>query len=457
MTTVIDSRDFEMKACEDDAPPPEITGDVDGGYAWVIVFCAFLFLFSTWGVNSAFAVYFAEYLHNNTFEGATKIDYAYIGGISFGVGLFSGPLVHYVHGKIGTHFTILLGNCFQFTAIMLASFATKLWQLYLTQGLLQSYGLAFISLPAIPLVSPWFKKKRVLASGLSVMGSGVGGVVFTMGMHKIMEVRSVHWALRAQAIISATLVIVGVLLVRTKKHASVFSPVDLDTLKCAAFWILCFYYVTCMFGYVIVLYSMANIATSLGLSQYQGAIVATMVQVGFCYGRPLIGCVSDHLGPATVTLFCYFMASIFTLGMLIPAHNYATLILLGLIEGTFIGAIFPTAAPITARLVGLHKLNVAFCMLWMFVGVSAIFAEPIGLSITPSGHGPGVYRNTAIFAGVSFFACAVASLFLRGYFIARDLQVEELQLEEKEIDPLKVTVRPGQVFASLFSWPAMRA
>ncbi|KAF7580712.1 putative transporter protein [Clavispora lusitaniae] len=434
--------------------------DVDGGYGWVIVFCAFLFLFSTWGVNSAFGIYFAEYLRNNTFEGATKMDYAYIGGISFGVGLFSGPLIHFIHGKIGTHATILIGNCIQFTAIMLASYATKLWHLYLTQGLLQSYGLAFISLPAIPLVSPWFHKKRVLASGLSVMGSGAGGVVFTMGMYKIMEVRSVHWALRAQAIISAALVIIGVLLVKTKKHASVFTPIDVPTLKCVGFWILCLYYVTCMFGYVIVLYSMANLASSLGYSQHQGAIVATMVQVGFCYGRPLIGYISDKLGPATVTAFCYYMGCIFTLGMLIPARNYATLIMLGLLEGTFIGAIFPTTAPITARLVGLHRLNVAFCMSWMFVGAASIFAEPIGLSITPKNHNvvdPGLYQNTAIFAGCAFFVCATAALLMRGYIIARDVEMAKNHLDPSETDPLSVSVRPGEVFAHLFAWPAKRA
>lgn len=459
MSIKLERKDYEAQDKEEPVVHHHID-DVDGGYAWVIVFCSFLFLFSTWGVNSAFGIYFSEYIRNNTFEGATKMDYSYIGGISFGVGLISGPFIHFVHGKVGTHCTILIGNCLQFTAMMLASFSTKLWHLYLTQGLLQSYGLAFISLPAIPLVSPWFVKRRVLASGLSVMGSGAGGVVFTMGMYKIIEVRDVHWALRAQAIISAVLVLIGVLLVKTKKHATVFTPIDMATIKCTAFWILCFYYITCMFGYVVVLYSMANIAASLGFSQYQGAIVATMVQVGFCYGRPLIGFISDKLGPATVTSFCYYMATILTLGMLIPARNYATLIMLGLLEGTFIGAIFPTTAPITARLVGIHKLNVAFCMLWMFVGVSAIFSEPIGLSITPANHAvidTGLYRNTAIFAGCSFFACATAALFLRGYIIAREAEMEKLGSDPNEMEVLSISVPPKQVFAHLFAWPVKRA
>lgn len=430
--------------------------DVDGGYGWVMVFCSFLFLFSTWGVNSAFGIYFSDYLTHDTFTGATKMDFAYIGGISFGVGLINGPLVHYINGKIGTRATILIGNCLQFASMILASFATKLWQLYLTQGLLQLYGLAFISLPAIPLASPWFQKKRVLASGLSVMGSGVGGVVFTIGMYKTIELRNARWALRAQAIISAVLVCFGVLLVREKKHAKVFSPIDIATVKLAGFWILCFYYITCIFGYVVVLYSLSNYAISLGYLSYQGAIVATMVQVGFCYGRPLIGAISDKLGPCTVALFCYYMLAIFTLGMMIPARNYATLIVLGLFEGTFCGAIFPTTAPITVRLVGLHKLNVTFCMLWIFVGIAAIFAEPIGLTITPKLDSPihlGLYQNTAIFAGVSYFVCATALLFLRGYIIARDVEIEMLGLDANKIELVDVRVPAWNIAAHIFSWP----
>ncbi|CUM65811.1 uncharacterized protein PRCAT00003459001 [Priceomyces carsonii] len=436
--------------------------EVDGGYGWVVVFSAFLLLFSTWGVNSAFAIYFTRYLDKNTFAGATRTDYAFIGGISFGVGLFSGPLVNLIHGLIGTRFTILLGNCLQFTAIMLASYATKLWHLYLTQGLLQSYGLALISLPALTLVSPWFSKRRVLANGLSVMGSGAGGVTFIMGMYKVMEIRSVHWALRAQAIISASLVTIAVMCVRTRsKHSKIiFTPFDLETIKCAGFWLLCFYNITCVLGYVIVLYSMSNYARSLGYSEYQGAIVSTMVQVGFCYGRPLIGYISDKLGPTTVCSFSYYMASIFTFAMWIPARNYATIIMLALIEGTFIGAVFPTTAPIIVRLVGIRKLNVAFCMLWMFFGAASIFGEPIAAALTNSPKSQfdhKLYRNTTIFAGCCFFACATALLLLRGYIIARDKLLYLANIDLTSNDVLSVRVPFIDAFMYTLSWPEKRA
>lgn len=60
----------------------------DVGYAWVIVFGVFLLNFSTWGMNSGFAIYFSYYLNNDTFEGASKLDYSAIGGIAFGGGCY---------------------------------------------------------------------------------------------------------------------------------------------------------------------------------------------------------------------------------------------------------------------------------------------------------------------------------------------------------------------------------
>ncbi|CAG84958.1 DEHA2B00264p [Debaryomyces hansenii CBS767] len=76
-----------------------------------------------------------------------------------------------------------------FVNFMMASYAVSLLQLYLTQGLLQSFGLSFVSLPALTFVR------------LSSCGSGVGEIVFNLGMQKVIEARDYHCALRAQAII----------------------------------------------------------------------------------------------------------------------------------------------------------------------------------------------------------------------------------------------------------------
>jgi MFS family permease len=50
--------------------------------------------------------------------------------------------------------------------------------LMLTYGVLGGFGLGLIYLPAVVAVGYYFEKKRALATGISVCGSGVGTFIF---------------------------------------------------------------------------------------------------------------------------------------------------------------------------------------------------------------------------------------------------------------------------------------
>lgn len=45
----------------------------DGGYGWVVTFCVFLTMFSTWGCNASFGVDLAYYLNHDTYPGSIQI------------------------------------------------------------------------------------------------------------------------------------------------------------------------------------------------------------------------------------------------------------------------------------------------------------------------------------------------------------------------------------------------
>jgi MFS family permease len=433
----------------------------DVGYAWVIVFGVFLLNFSTWGMNSGFAIYFSYYLNNDTFEGASKLDYSAIGGIAFGGGLLFSPFINYLQGRIGTRPLIMLGNCLQFMGLMMASFSVSRWQLYMTQGVINSFGLACISLPGITLLPQYFKKRRTLLGGLATAGSGVGGIVFNLGMQKVIQTRDVFWALRCQSIIAFGLVWIAVAILRSRsKNAKIeFTIIDMQCLRCTGFWFFVLYVITCMFAYVVVLYTLVNFTTSLGYSEYEGSIVSAMVQLGSCIGRPLVGLTADKIGSITMALIAYTLCAIFALAMWIPARNYATIIVFALIMGSLMGSIYGTVAPSIARLVGMNKLNVTFCMLWMFLGGAGIASPVIGVSLKTGGGGfvdATQYVYCSVFAGVSFAVCALSLLLLRGYVLGRDTLVDA----ESDSDyggHLSVRVPLGLALRSCFKWTPRRA
>ncbi|KAM9902834.1 hypothetical protein OXX79_003726 [Metschnikowia pulcherrima] len=422
-----DDHDSIEKNIEATKVPAQALAEIpDGGYGWFIVLACFLLNFNTWGANSGFAVYLSNYLNEGTFKGADKYDYAVIGGMTFGVGLVFAPVVNWTQGKIGIKVTIILGMFFQFAGLMMASFAKRLWQLYLTQGMLQAFGLAFMSIPAMSILPQWFKKKRTFAAAISAAGSGCGGIVYNLAMQKVIQIQSVSWALRAQSILCFGLSWISIALIRTRMQVKT-TLFDASVLQTAGFYIAVFYVVFCMLGYVVVLYNMANFTTSLGYSAYQGSIASAMVQVGSVLGRPVVGRLSDRLGAITITCAAYFLAAVFVFALWVPAKNYATIIAFCVIQGSIMGSIFATIAPICAKLFGLNRVGVSLGMLWIFLGISGMASPVIGLALKTGGAGyvgSDQYLHCSIFSGAAFVACFLTLLVMRGYVIHRHEMAE---------------------------------
>ena len=85
------------------------------------------------------------------------------------------PFVTVLTRKFGIHRIMCIGVVFQCGGFISASFATNVWHLHISQGVLVGCGVGFLYIPALPILSQWFLKKRSLANGISAAGSGVGG------------------------------------------------------------------------------------------------------------------------------------------------------------------------------------------------------------------------------------------------------------------------------------------
>ncbi|CCH43278.1 putative transporter [Wickerhamomyces ciferrii] len=231
--TDLEENDFYMK----DLKPEEITVDKskveelngvfnendyidippDGGYGWLCCACVTIMNFATWGVNCGFGIFLSFYLENDVFPGATPTDYALVGGILAFLTLALIPYTSILLLKFGYKVTASIGILIQLAGYLGASFATTLVQFYITQGVLIgiSYGIIF---GANSIVLPsWFLRKRALANGISHFGIGLGGVVFTLIINKlIIETGDQKWALRIIGIISFVICTVTMFLVKIR-------------------------------------------------------------------------------------------------------------------------------------------------------------------------------------------------------------------------------------------------
>ncbi|KAG9388003.1 MFS transporter protein [Pyrenophora tritici-repentis] len=282
--------DVELEATRTEHVPP------DGGYGWVCVATCFTINCFTWGTVSAYGIYLSHYLAENIFPEATPWDYAFIGGVNFAAAMFLAPLVTVLCRKFGIHAIMCCGLLLQCSGFIAASFATRIWQLHISQGVLIGCGIGFLYIPCLPVLSQWFEKRRSLANGISAAGSGVGGAAFAWGTEAIIQRFSIGWALRITSIIAFTANTIATIFIRDRNKAIRPSQLGFDTelLRRHEVILLLSWVFVSMMGYIVLLFSLSDFALSIGLSQSQATDMIGLLNIGTAVGRPIIGIISDR-------------------------------------------------------------------------------------------------------------------------------------------------------------------
>lgn len=431
----------------------------DGGYGWVVVFSSFIFNFCTYGATAGYSAYLSYYMSSDKYQTGSDLDYAAIGGLSFGVGLVLAPLINFMLIKTSVKKVLLLGIVVQNGSVLLAAYSTKLWQVYLTQGVGISFGIGAICFPNTNIVAPWFREKRSLALGISAGGAGLGGIVFNLSMQKIIDGQNVRWALLAQCIICSVLSAIALILIKTRKdeiekYAVVqYKIIEWEMFKYPVVWLLLLWVCLTMLGYVIQVFSLYSFTVSLGYSSHQGSVVSSMISLGALVGRPMVGFLSDKFGPVTTAMFCHLIVGILCYAMWIPCRKYGNVIVFALLEGMLMGTIWPILTSIITRLVGLPKLESVYSAVWIFIGSCSIVSPVIGLELKKNHYkkGENAYLYTAIYAGTAYICAAVSLCFIRGLLVARDKISEK---EKTGDDDGELHFRPSlkETIQGIFTW-----
>jgi MFS family permease len=230
-----------------------------------------------------------------------------------------------------------------------ASFATRIWQLYLSQGTLVGLGVGFIYVPSIAVLSQWFAKRRSVANGISAAGSGIGGLSFSFAIGAMIDNLGVSWALRITGLcglvanlLSASFIRDRNKIIRPKQH-----PFDASLLRRADVILLLLWAFFSMFGYIALLYSLSDFALSIGLSRSQATQVTALLNMGTALGRPLIGVASDRFGRFGVSTTLTLVCGIACLVIWIPAASFGVTVFFGILSGGILGVFWMVRSTLT--------------------------------------------------------------------------------------------------------------
>lgn len=418
----------------DKTPPPP----PNGGYGWVCTACVATINAHTWGLNSSYGVFLAHYLADDTYPGASSLEYAFVGSLSFSCALLVSPIATICVREFGTKPTMFVGIILETASLIGASFASKIWHLFLTQGLLFGIGMGLLFVPSVAIVPQWFSTRRSLANGFSAAGSGLGGLLYSFASGAMIQNLGLPWAFRILGILAFVVNTICTILIKDRNKIIGSSQLAFDTsmFKRAEYLLLLGWGWFSMLGYVVLVFSLANYANEIGLDASQAALISAFFNLGQAIGRPLVGFFSDRTGRINMSAFMTFLAGLFALAIWVNATSYGVLIFFAILCGGVGGTFWATVGPVTAEVVGLKHVPSALNLLWLTIVLPCTFSEPIALQIVASS---GSYLGTQIFTGVMMIAASTCMAVLRGWKIGEVGELARLAEEAAEHnDPVRL-------------------
>ncbi|CAL8102199.1 unnamed protein product [Calicophoron daubneyi] len=171
---------------------------LSGLQSWLVVAGGFLAYFLADGYTYSVGVLYSKFL---TIYGADSSSTAILPGLLFAVPQFMGIFICPLVDTYGCSSAATWGAIFLSASLLASAFASSLQVLYLTFGVLTSFGLQLTYSSAIIAVTNTFKNSNLfgLAIGLAMCGSGVGSFISSPFLAYLLE----SWALRDVMIIES--------------------------------------------------------------------------------------------------------------------------------------------------------------------------------------------------------------------------------------------------------------
>jgi MFS family permease len=186
----------------------------EGGWrAWIVVSGSFCVISGTYGLISSVGL-FQAYWQEHQLSNYTSGEIGWISAVNAFCCLFLGVQVGPLFDKHGPRYLILIGSILYTVSLVILGECKKYWHFMLVYGVLNGVSAACLTTTALAVVAHWFEVKRGLASGLTFVGSSIGGIVFPLILKPLFENLSWAWSMRVLTLIVLVLMIVGNVCIR---------------------------------------------------------------------------------------------------------------------------------------------------------------------------------------------------------------------------------------------------
>ncbi|PKM67600.1 MAG: MFS transporter [Firmicutes bacterium HGW-Firmicutes-19] len=293
--------------------------------------------------------------------------------------LFAGRL----QDRFGPRLVATIGISLYSGGLMLTSFASELWQLYITYGIIAGAGVGFVYVCPLSTLVKWFPKRKGMITGVAVGAFGMGSLVFKSAIQYFISTLGVSQTFFALGLISALIGLIGASLLSVpvvivdangSEKATVdrqFAPGQMvKTRSFALIWIMFLFAST---SGLLVIGMAKDIGVQLaGLSEDVAANAVTIIALFNAGGRIGWGSLSDKFGRVRVVSIMFLMTAFAMTAISILTLTYITFFIsLAIIAFCFGGflAVFPT---ITNEYYGVKNLGANYGIVYQAYGLAAL-------------------------------------------------------------------------------------
>ena len=180
----------------------------DGGWGWVVLFGSFISYFIADGWSYSFGMLFPEMVD---YFAESKGKTAWIGTLLYGIPMLICVVICALISAFGCRAVAVAGGLITGLSFVITAFATSVNFMCASIGVLSSFGLAMTYVPALVVVTYYFDRRRGLATGLAVTGSGLGAFVFPPLLTHLMDVYTWRGMLLLMGGVGLNLMLTGAL------------------------------------------------------------------------------------------------------------------------------------------------------------------------------------------------------------------------------------------------------
>ncbi len=349
---------------------------------WIVLAAAFAMHMAYAGVHFSFGVFLKPIAAAMDWSrGATAFAYTLLWWASAPATFVLG----WLSDRIGPRIILVFGGAIFGLGIFLSSTVESLWEFYLYFGVLGGIGRAAARAPLLSAVFQSFTKRKGLAVGLTLSGTGIGTLIFPSLARYIMSVSSWRLAFVALGLVSWGILIPVAFLI-TKPRPGEPEPgraqgeqkgwdtdavgilgspekewTVAEVLENRVFLIFLGTGLACCVSHSFPLAHIVAYASDRGISELSAASILGTVGVSASAGRLIWGATSDRIGGRKSVLCCIALQT-FLMFLVAFANDLWSFYLFAVAFGLFYGGVLPLYAVVSRELFGMRRFGTVYGM-----------------------------------------------------------------------------------------------